>query len=1060
MRPITLTLQAFGSYAARTEIDFRRPGQNLFLITGDTGAGKTTLFDALVFALYGEASSGLNRKDGAELQSQFAAPEVTPFVELTFAEAEAVYTVRRSPRHRRPLRRGQGFTDERESVSLTLPDNREYSQSQRETNEKLVDIVGLSKEQFMQVAMIAQGEFMAMLRAKSEDRKVIFRKLFGTELFQEIVNELYRRVKDRRAETAQLRTALKTEAGHVAVPAEYPESAAISALKRAVVASDGLNIADMEALVRALGELCAWLDGRLAEVREAADLKGRLRDAARDALTQADALNAAHGQLARAEAALSECAAREPEMAATARRIADITAAHELLGAHRRYADARDAAAQIEESLVREKEALPRLKEALDAAETAEAGAKAAMEASLSELARVSERVEKALLILSAVVEAEARAKRLDSQTNAAMVAAEEAQAALNRFESDERDWRQKAAALSGAAERLALWHRRVEEWQAMAAEASALKELQAESDAQRRASDRAQAAYADARTAWAESEAAYNRKRTAFLDAQAGYLAREQLAPGRPCPVCGSLEHPRPCPMPESVEGLTREAVEALARETARLNREASEAAAAAGTAREKLSASLERHAVRLDALRARLDQRADATAFPDAEAIAARLADMKKALDAEGLQREAESRALGRAQAFLEGAEAERERLKAAHDAAVIRMTTLRSDLTAAQASLSELTARRDFPTERDARAALDEARRARDESARIHDAAHDRAQQARSAVEQAGALIARFEAELPAQREAAASRKAEYEQLMDARDLPEGEWTAIAEAHPKSEIEALRAVLDAHSVKRATAEGAKAAALAAIDGRPLPELPALQAAAREAEESLKAAQAELERVLSDARADRGALNALAPLLESRSRAMAEQARVEDLYQRLSGNVSGGRMDLETFAQRYYLERILHAANLRFREMSAGQFELRMTPEDRAGKGSNHGLDLQVYSAVTGQQREIRTLSGGESFMAALSLALGMADEIQARSAAINLDIMFIDEGFGSLDERARDQAVRVLQRMAGGSKLIGIISHVTELKQEIDDQLVVSRDERGSHVQWRNI
>ena len=127
-------------------------------------------------------------------------------------------------------------------------------------------------------------------------------------------------------------------------------------------------------------------------------------------------------------------------------------------------------------------------------------------------------------------------------------------------------------------------------------------------------------------------------------------------------------------------------------------------------------------------------------------------------------------------------------------------------------------------------------------------------------------------------------------------------------------------------------------------------------------------------------------------------------------------------------------------------------------MMPEDMAGEGrSNRGLDLMVYSAVTGGEREIRTLSGGESFMAALSLALGMADQIQERSAAIRLDIMFIDEGFGSLDDHARDQSVKVLKRMAGGSKLIGIISHVTELKQEIDDQLAVTRDERGSHTRW---
>ena len=165
----------------------------------------------------------------------------------------------------------------------------------------------------------------------------------------------------------------------------------------------------------------------------------------------------------------------------------------------------------------------------------------------------------------------------------------------------------------------------------------------------------------------------------------------------------------------------------------------------------------------------------------------------------------------------------------------------------------------------------------------------------------------------------------------------------------------------------------------------------------------------------------------------------------------------MSGARMDIETYVQRWYLERILAAANARFAMMTAHSYELRMMPIEDAGDGRNRGLDLMVYSQVTGKTREIRTLSGGESFMAALALALGMADQIQASSAAVNLDMMFIDEGFGSLDDHARGQAVRVLLDMAGGSKLVGIISHVTELRQEIDEQLSVTKDEFGSHAAW---
>ena len=160
---------------------------------------------------------------------------------------------------------------------------------------------------------------------------------------------------------------------------------------------------------------------------------------------------------------------------------------------------------------------------------------------------------------------------------------------------------------------------------------------------------------------------------------------------------------------------------------------------------------------------------------------------------------------------------------------------------------------------------------------------------------------------------------------------------------------------------------------------------------------------------------------------------------------------------MDIETFVQRYYLSQILESANARFRKMSMGRFEFRMVDLDTAGQGRNRGLDLMVRSSVTGRERDVNTLSGGESFMAALSLALGMADQITANKASINIDMMFIDEGFGTLDDQARDTAVRVLQEMAGETKLIGIISHVSELQQKIEDQLVVTKDEKGSHVVW---
>ena len=241
-------------------------------------------------------------------------------------------------------------------------------------------------------------------------------------------------------------------------------------------------------------------------------------------------------------------------------------------------------------------------------------------------------------------------------------------------------------------------------------------------------------------------------------------------------------------------------------------------------------------------------------------------------------------------------------------------------------------------------------------------------------------------------------------------------------------------------------------------ALKGETKPDLSTCRKAYEEAEQEWKRQQEQYQQFLSWQKENKAAYDSLRKHTADRSAVLQKHQQAETLYQLLSGNVSGSRMDLETFVQRYYLERILYAANERFQTMSAGQYELRMRDLSQAGEGRNRGLDLMVYSYVTGKEREVRTLSGGESFMAALSLALGLADLIEQTQSSIHLDVMFIDEGFGSLDEQSRGQAVRVLKEMAGGNKMIGLISHVSELKQEMEDQLLVTKTETGSHVTWQ--
>ena len=419
-----------------------------------------------------------------------------------------------------------------------------------------------------------------------------------------------------------------------------------------------------------------------------------------------------------------------------------------------------------------------------------------------------------------------------------------------------------------------------------------------------------------------------------------------------------------------------------------------------------------------------------------------------------------------------WLENADNVKRNLQVRRDSALKAETEAKAALAAAKSARSELEIDQDYPSEEAARSAIKQKETVRSGKEEALRKASTQAASAKTQRIHTQSLIAQCEKDIPVLTAETEERKREYGDILaqkagaetwkampaDERKGFEDAWKATVSAYVRDEADRLQAEINRFNSRRASAKGRMEAAQNAVNGRPRPVIGELAKALKEAEEQLLKVQDTLEKQKAALKADTDVYKALSSRKEERSALADEFRRLEKLYNRFSGKTKGARMDIETFVQRYYLERILSAANRRFRDMSAGQFELRMYDIDKAGEGKNRGLDLMVYSEVTGKEREVRTLSGGESFMAALALALGTADQIKASSTAINLDVMFIDEGFGSLDDLARSQAVKVLQRMAGDSKLIGIISHVTELKNEMEDQLIVTKDEHGSSVKWQ--
>ncbi len=1062
MRPIQLTMQAFASYGQKTTIDFTKPDQSLFLITGDTGAGKTTIFDAIVFALYGQASSTSNKKDGLELQSQFAQYTVTPFVELSFSdgslEKECLYTVRRVPRHVRPLKKGSGVKEERETVSLILPDGTEYAHNRQETNEKLEEIVGLTQSQFMQVAMIAQGEFMELLRADSNKKKEIFRKLFNTEVFQNIVNELDQRRKMKIDEMKTIRTACQTEVGHIIIPENSQYRETLAAVKDRILNAEQLNAADMDLLLELLGNVCADLADAQETAEKICDEASLTRDQARDDYHQGKILKDAFDQLDRANDSIAECVKAEQLIQQKTKLIDTIHHAYEIQAVYLRLFDAEKLMKETVAKLENLEEKLPELKAEAEAAAAAETKVRDMKEQQLSNFTAVSERVEKALEGLRALQAAENQVVEKQALWVNAKDYVQKTKVELQNFERELSVKRIKFDELSEAKLSLSRWEANAQEAEALESARNNLSSLYLVIQDQKEKLNRAKQTYIQCRQQHLEKNREYEQKRDAFLDAQAGFLAKEKLHPGQPCPVCGALEHPAPRPLSEENQNLTRSYIDQLSQDVRALLDQREMAAALAKSAEEVLSEKQTQYSQAEQQFRSRIIKNIQGI-LPDAsvQELGEALDEWKMDLHSMESQLRRQVEEYERIQSFLQHTSETETELKNAADTANTACADAQAALMSCQATRDSLQKQMIYATREDAIAARNNAKSQKISAELKYNAAHQYAMTANSHKEEAQTRLRQLQESLPEQQAEWDQRKNAYIAILDKYQMQQFQWKKITEQHEKTEISLLQNEIQTHIAKKSTANGMRDAALRTIADRPRPIINQLLDAFSCAQRKWEICQGERDMIRQMHKANQGTYKALAPKMQERSCITKEYSKIDTLYRRLAGKETGSRMDIETYVQRYYLQRILYAANVRFQEMSAGQFELRMTSEESSGAGKNRGLDLMVYSAVTGKEREVRTLSGGESFMAALSLALGMADQIQESSAAVHLDMMFIDEGFGSLDAHSREQAVKVLQRMAGGSKLIGIISHVTELKHSIEDQLIIRKDETGSHPHW---
>lgn len=1018
MRPLALTMTAFGPYAGTERIDFGRLGENtLFLIHGPTGGGKTTILDAMCFALFGKTSGA--ERDGRQMRSDYVEPSVATEVMFDFALGAEVYRVRRVPEQEVLKKRGAGTTKmppaatlwKRTGLADGAAEGAVLASNWQRVTEALEGLLGFRYEQFRQVVVLPQGEFRRLLLAKSDEREKILATLFQTELYrriEEYFKQAAKAVEDEVKDIARRREWLLQEAG--------------------AASTDELTVRLAGDTARLLALKAETAGARLA--LQAA--RERLATARRQEELFAEAERAAEA-LAGLEARTEEAAAQRNELA-RARQAALLAAVVETVAARKR--EEEEAAAGLERVERELTEAVP-VKEAADAAYAAERQReeeRQAAEQTVSSLAALRGKLDELTAARTGLLAAEEQAGKAAASHGKLKEGREEAAARL----AAAREKREKLLAEAFKAPALDNAARQAVE---LVVNRERLEELRGEWQAV----SRKHAALADS-VAEYEHKLAEARERCESIDrrwrqGQAARLARE-LKAGEACPVCGSPHHPDPAHNVDDVpETAALEAAQAVARglenDLESQRRELTAAALALGEVTErgnnlrqvvgeqaKVDIGSLRQAAERAAAELALARRAEAE-LAECErliAVCEQEAGAREAglAEAEAAVREAQAVA-GAARAVLAEREKEvPERLREGGE--------LERELAAALGRREELAK------------ALEAARTAAEDGAR-------RLAELTAIRRKAAAELGSARGRLTAEREKLTGR------LREAGFANEDDFAAAG--REAGAVQALEAAIAGYDAALAAARDRATRAEAATAGLERPDTAAAQAAADEAQEAGDALTAEQARTQE-------VVNKLKAWLEQLKAAEADTAAREAEYAVLGrlAQVANGQNPLRVSFHRFVLQALLDdvtgAANVRLRKMSRGRYTLRRM-EDPIHRGMAGGLDVEIEDGWTGLARPAATLSGGETFLASLALALGLADVVQAYSGGVYLDTIFVDEGFGMLDPEALDMALQALVELQTRGRLVGIISHVPELKERIEARLEIVATDRGSTTRW---
>ena len=928
MKPLKLTMSAFGSYAGKNVIDFTGQQQGIFLITGDTGAGKTTIFDAITYALYNQTSGG--ERNGNMMRSQYAQQETETYVELEFLYRGQTYRVRRNPDYKITKTLKNGKIREQKvphSVELTMPDGTVFPEKKNATDAKIIEILGLTADQFSQIVMIAQGDFLKLLYTKSDERKMIFSKLFRTDIYWKIQENLRRKSMEMDERIQENDRAFEQEKSRIIL---LPESEELP-----------------------LDELVERLRERLKDALKEQNLRRANVEELNKKITKYEEINKLFVSLEKIRQTGKELEARQAESKERRQQIENARKADKVLVAEQQNLRQQQEVEQSAQAIAKMTETLANNQEMFETLKTQQQ-------------------------------EAEAKQKREAADIQKKMLALEQSfpsYEALQNARSEEQQAKKVWEDLGKTSE---------ESFHKKKAGIAALKEQQKQ---QEQVVEQTKKNWEQTSLSASESAKHYEHMYEAFLKEQAGILA-ENLSAGCPCPVCGSTVHPDPAK-------LSDHAVTELEVEQAKKTRAAAE------------------------------EKRDMAYAAFEAEKT-------EKQKLAQAVEKEEADFVLAQTIAKQQRKEAEQNYVSLQKIAEQIREKLVYPSLAEAKKQYAAM--------QKALEAAEQEIERKRQKVSELAEAMNTLK----------GQKLAEEENQKTAKKLAAKTEK-EYAKLLEKSGFVSEETyhLAILPERSRSKLEREEKEYESQCLRQ---QSEQKLLEKQVSGKTYTDTTELNERLKVEKQALKEAEKTYMELHTAYENDRSVLQNCAVYLEKGKKLESEDQVIKSLSKTANGRLSGSaKIDFETYIQRQYFKQIIHEANKRLLTMSNHQFILKLKEEANTGRKTNEGLDLSVYSLVTDSERDVKTLSGGESFLAALAMALGLSDIVERSAGAIHPDMMFIDEGFGSLDAQSRQQAIEVLAELAGDSRMVGIISHVTELKEQIDRKLVVSRTDKGSRAVW---